>query len=251
MRLEGQTALITGASRGIGRSIALRFAAEGANVAVVYHASRGPAEEVANSIRTSGRAAMLFAHDVASPEGAAEIVDQVVSEWGRLDVLVNSAGIIRDGLFLQLSAEDWTKVVNTNLNGTFYFCKAAGRQMMGKRRGSIINMSSVAAQHSNKGQANYAASKAGIEAMSRTLAAELASRNVRVNAIAPGFVETDMTEQVRNLAGEKILSAIPMKRYGRPEDIANVAVFLASDESAYITGQVITADGGLSLGAHT
>lgn len=123
--------------------------------------------------------------------------------------------------------------------------------MMGKRRGSIINMSSVAAQHSNKGQANYAASKAGIEAMSRTLAAELASRNVRVNAIAPGFVETDMTEQVRNLAGEKILSAIPMKRYGRPEDIANVAVFLASDESAYITGQVITADGGLSLGAHT
>lgn len=248
MRLAGMTALVTGASRGIGRAVAQRFAEEGANVAIVYRSNQAAAEEVCTAIRERGVKAMAFAHDVARPEGVAEIVEKIVAECGRIDVLVNSAGVIRDGLFLQLSAEDWDEVIQTNLNGTFYFCKAVGREMMGKRTGSIINLSSVAAQHSNKGQANYAASKAGIEALTRTLAAELAGRKVRVNAIAPGFIETEMTQTVRGMAGEKILSAIPLKRFGQPADIAALAVFLASAESSYVTGQVITVDGGLSLG---
>jgi 3-oxoacyl-[acyl-carrier protein] reductase len=250
MRLDGRTALITGGSRGIGRAIAEEFSAEGAKVGIVYHTSRGPAEELAAKIRAAAKDVLMFAHDVADPAGADAIVEQLVATWGRLDILVNSAGIIRDGLFLQLSPDDWNAVIATNLSGTFYFCKAAGRHMMGKRSGSIINLSSVAAQHSNKGQSNYAASKAGIEALTRTLAAELAGRNVRVNCIAPGFVETEMTERVRGIAGERILAAIPLKRYGRPADVAKAAVFLASDDSAYVTGQVITVDGGLSLGAH-
>lgn len=249
MHLEGRTALITGASRGIGRGIAERFAREGARLALVYHRSREPAEELASSLRAQGSEVLLFAHDVAQPEGVPEIIEKVVETWGQLDVLVNGAGVIRDGLFLQLSTEDWDHVVQTNLGGTFHFCKAAARAMMSRRRGSIINVSSVAAQHSNKGQSNYAASKAGIEALTRTLAVELAGRNVRVNAVAPGFIETDMTQAVRNMAGEKILAAIPMKRYGKPADVAALALFLASDESAYVTGQVFTVDGGLSLGA--
>lgn len=248
MRLEGKTAIVTGASRGIGRGIAERFAAEGAKVAIVYRSAQDAADAVCLAIKAKGSEAMAFAHDVANPEGADAIVEKVVEAWGRLDILVNSAGVIKDGLFLQLSAEDWNSVVQTNLGGTFYFCKAAGRAMMGKRSGSIINLSSVAAQHSNKGQSSYASSKAGIEALTRTLASELAGRKVRVNAIAPGFIETDMTDTVRKLAGDKILGAIPLKRYGAPEDIAKAAVFLASDESSYITGQVLTVDGGLSLG---
>lgn len=249
MRLGGMTALVTGASRGIGRGIAERFATEGAKVALVYNRSKEAAEEAKAKIESLGGTALLFQHDVSQPEGAAEIVAGVVEAWGKLDVLVNSAGIIRDGLFLQLGVEDWQAVIDTNLTGTFVFCKAAGREMMSKRSGSIINLSSVAAQHSNKGQCNYAASKAGIEALTRTLAAELAGRKVRVNAIAPGFIETEMTLTVRNMAGDKIKGAIPMKRYGLPEDIAGAAVFLASPDSAYITGQVVTVDGGLSLGA--
>ncbi|MFO0947547.1 MAG: 3-oxoacyl-[acyl-carrier-protein] reductase [Planctomycetota bacterium] len=249
MRLSGQTAIVTGASRGIGRAIAEKLAAEGAKVALVYNRSQEAAEAVAAKIREGGGECLLFRHDVSNSEGAAEIVAQVVDAWKKIDILVNNAGIIRDGLFLQLSPEDWTSVIETNLNGTFFFCKAAGREMMSKRRGSIINISSVAAQHSNKGQSNYAASKAGIEALTRTLAAELAGRKVRVNAIAPGFIETEMTNTVRQMAGDKIQAAIPMKRYGQPDDIASVAVFLATDESSYITGQVLTVDGGLSLGA--
>ena len=249
MRLSEKVALITGASRGIGKAIAERYAAEGAKVALVYHRSKEPAEELADSIRAAGGSALTFAHDVTDSEGAGAIVEKVIGEWGQLDVVVNSAGIIRDGLFLQMTADDWSVVIETNLNGTFHFCKAAASEMIRKRRGSIINLSSVAAQHSNKGQSNYAASKAGIEALTRTLAAEVAKRNVRVNAIAPGFIETDMTKTVRQMAGEKIVAAIPMRRYGQPADIANLAVFLASDESAYMTGVVVTVDGGLSLGA--
>lgn len=250
MRLANLTAVVTGASRGIGRAIAERFGAEGAKVALVYNRAKEPAEAIAAAIRDAGGAALLFQHDVSNPDGANDIMEKVVNEWGKLDILVNSAGIIRDGLVLRMSPEDWQAVIQTNLNGTFYYCKAAASAMMGKRSGSIINISSVAAQHSNKGQANYAASKAGIEALTRTLAAEMAGRKVRVNCIAPGFIETDMTETVRGMAGDKILAAIPVKRYGKPQDIAHAAVFLASTESDYVTGQVLTVDGGLSLGAH-
>jgi 3-oxoacyl-[acyl-carrier protein] reductase len=241
--------LVTGASRGIGRAIAEAFAAEGAKVAVVYNQSQSPAEELVAKIRDSGGDAIALQHDVRDAAGPAVITEKVVETWGTIDILVNSAGITRDGLFLQLSDDDWNDVLATNLSGTFFFCRAVGRHMMSKRTGTIINLSSVAAQHSNKGQSNYASSKAGVEALTRTLAAELAGRKVRVNAIAPGFIETDMTESVRAKAGDVIAGAIPLKRYGQPRDIAEAAVFLASDSASYITGQVLVVDGGLSIGA--
>lgn len=249
MRLAGKTALVTGASRGIGRGIAERFAVEGAKVGIVYNQSQQAAQAVADGIRGAGGEALVFQHDVRDAKGPAVIAERVAEAWGSIDILVNSAGITRDGLFLQLSDEDWNDVITTNLSGTFYFCRSVGRLMMSKRTGSIINISSVAAQHSNKGQSNYAASKAGIEALTRTLAAELAGRKVRVNAIAPGFIETDMTESVRAKAGEAIEKAIPMKRFGTPADIASAAVYLASAESSYVTGHVLVVDGGLSIGA--
>ena len=240
---------MTGARRGIGRAIAERLGAEGAKVAVVYNRSREAADEVVAAIKAAGSEGIAIQHDVAETAKTPEVVAEVIKAWGKLDILVNSAGIIRDGLFLSISDDDWNSVIQTNLTGTFHYCKVAGQEMMRKRTGSIINLSSVAAQHSNKGQCNYAASKAGVEALTRTLAAELAGRKVRVNAVAPGFIETDMTQQVLQMAGDKILAALPMKRYGKPEDIANMVLFLASDESAYVTGQVLTVDGGLSLGA--
>jgi 3-oxoacyl-[acyl-carrier protein] reductase len=248
MRLEGKTALVTGGSRGIGKEIALRFAKEGAKVAVIYGRSVAEAESVAADIKAAGSEAMLLQHDVAEVAGASENVEKVVAEWGKLDILVNNAGVIRDGLMIQMSDEDWDVVIRTNLTGTFRYCRAAALAMMKKRAGSIINLSSVAAQHSNKGQANYAASKAGVEALTRTLASEMAGRKIRVNCIAPGFIQTDMTVKVLGMAGEKILAAIPLKRYGAPPDIAAAATYLASDESSYVTGQVLTVDGGLALG---
>jgi 3-oxoacyl-[acyl-carrier protein] reductase len=248
MRLRDKTAIVTGGSRGIGREIALQFGREGAKVCVVYNRGKEAADGIVQELVSAGGEAFSLQHDVAEMEKASEIVESVVNKWGKLDIIVNNAGMIRDGLSIQLSDEDWKSVIQTNLSGTFAYCRAAALAMMKKRSGSIINMSSVAAQHSNKGQANYAASKAGVEALTRTLAAEMAGRKIRVNAIAPGFIETDMTTAVRNAAGDKILAAIPLKRYGVAADIAAAAVFLAADESAYLTGQVITVDGGLSLG---
>src|SRR5215510_747851 len=250
MRLKDQVALVTGGTRGIGRAIVKAFAAEGARVAFVYRGNQAAADQLVQEITQAGGTALALQADVADPKAAETCVERVQKEWGRLDVLVNNAGVIRDDLFVRMEPDAWQSVLQTNLGGTYNFCKAVAYPMMKQRHGRIINISSVAAEHVNPGQTNYAASKGAINAFTRALAVELASRNVTVNAIAPGFIETDMSAAVRNKAGDVIEKKyIPMKRIGQPEDVARVAVFLASADSAYITGQVLTVDGGLSLGA--
>src|SRR5712692_2595866 len=193
--------------------------------------------------------ALALQGDVGNTDTARDCVERLQKEWGRLDILVNNAGIIRDDLFIRMEPEAWANVLNTNLGGVYHFCRAVAYTLMKQRRGRIINISSIAAEHVNQGQTNYAASKGAINALTRALAVELASRNVTVNAVSPGFIETDMSEAVRNNAGDLIKKFIPMRRLGQPEDIARVVVFLASADSAYITGQVLVVDGGLSLGA--
>ncbi len=249
MRLKDQVALVTGGSRGIGRSIVKAFVAEGAKVAFVYRGNSAAAEELVQETTQAGGTVFALQADVCSSAAAQSCVEQVEAKWGRIDILVNNAGIVRDDLFVRMEPEAWQNVLETNLGGTYNFCRAVAYTLMKQRHGRIINISSVAAEHVNLGQANYAASKGAINALTRALAVELASRNVTVNAIAPGFVETDMSEAVRNKAGDMIKKIIPMRRLGQPEDIARVAVFLASADSAYLTGQVLTVDGGLSLGA--
>ncbi len=249
MRLKDKIAIVTGGSRGIGKGIAQAFAAEGAKVAVVYRGSKESAEALVQEISTAGGAARAHQCDVTKLEAVEACVKQVEADLGPIDILVNNAGVIHDDLFVRLEPEHWNTVLATNLGGTYHFCKAVAYPMMRRRSGRIINVSSVAAEHVNMGQTNYAASKGAINAFTRALAVELAGRGVTVNAIAPGFIETDMSAAVRNKAGDRIKNVIPMKRIGAPEDIARVAVFLASADSAYITGQVITVDGGLSLGA--
>ena len=248
--LTDQTALVTGGSRGIGRAIVKALAAAGAKVTFVYRGSREAADVLTKEVTDAGGTALALQGDVADPATAPRCVGAVLERWGRLDILVNNAGVIRDGLFVRMDPEAWNTVIGTNLNGTYAFCRAAVEPMaLRQRSGRIINVSSVAAEYVNSGQTNYAASKGAVNAFTRALAVEVASRNVTVNAIAPGFIETDMSEAVRNKAGDLIKKMIPMKRLGQPDDIARVAVFLASPEAAYITGQVITVDGGLSLGA--
>lgn len=249
MRLKDQVGLVTGGSRGIGRAIVKALAAEGAKVAFVYRGSQPAADSLVKEVTAAGGMVLALQADVTSLEAAQGIAERIEKEWGRIDILVNNAGVIADDLFVRMEPEAWTKVLQTNLGGTYNFCRAFAYTMMKQRRGRIINISSVAAEHVNPGQTNYAASKGAINAFTRALAAELAPRNVTVNAIAPGFIETDMSEAVRNKAGDMIKKFIPMRRIGQADDIARVAVFLASDESSYITGQVITVDGGLSLGA--
>jgi 3-oxoacyl-[acyl-carrier protein] reductase len=250
MRLKDQVALVTGGSRGIGRAIVQAFAAEGARVAFVYRGSQPAADSLVQEVTRAGGTCKALQADVTRLEEAQRCVEQVTQEWGRLDILVNNAGIIHDGLFVRMEPEQWNAVLATNLGGTFNFCRAVATVMAMKQRyGRIINVSSVAADYVNKGQANYAASKGAVNAFTRALAIELAGRNVTVNAIAPGFIDTDMSAPVRNVAGDRLKKAIPMGRIGQPEDIARVAVFLASADSAYVTGQVLTVDGGLSLGA--
>lgn len=249
MRLQDQVAVVTGGSRGIGRAIVKAFAAEGAKVAFVYRGNQEAADALVNEITQAGGTVLALQADVGKPEDVQKCIERVEKEWGRLDILVNNAGIIRDDLFVRMEPQAWDSVLQTNLGGTFNFCKAVAYTLMKQRRGRIINISSVVADHANAGQTNYAASKGAINSFTRALAVELASRKVTVNAIAPGFIETDMSQAIRNMAGDRIEKMIPMKRVGKPEDIAKVAVFLATEDAAYMTGQVLTVDGGLSLGA--
>jgi 3-oxoacyl-[acyl-carrier protein] reductase len=251
MRLKDQVALVTGGSRGIGRGIVKAFAAEGARVALVYKGSQAAADSLVREVATAGGQAVALQADVTDPDAAERVARDVQQRWGRIDALVNNAGIIRDGLFIRMEPKDWNDVLATNLTGTFNFCRAVAYDpMMKQRRGRIINISSIAADYVNQGQTNYAASKGAINAFTRALAVELAARGITVNAIAPGFIDTEMSAPVRNKAGDFIeKKLIPLRRIGTPDDIARVAVFLASDDSAYMTGQVLTVDGGLSLGA--
>jgi len=250
MRFAGKTALVTGGSRGIGRACVARLVAEGAKVALLYHRNQEAAEKLLEELKGAAGEARALQADVRDGDRAHQIVDTLLQEWPHLDILVNSAGIVQDGLLGAMTASQWRDVIETNLGGTYNYCHAVTQPMMMQRRGSIVNLSSTAAEFAARGQCNYAASKGGIDGLTRALAKELAPRNVRVNAVAPGMIETDMSQVVRGIAGEQIKSVIALRRIGKPEEVASVVAFLASDEAAYITGQVLRVDGGLSLGGY-
>ncbi|MBE3570589.1 MAG: 3-oxoacyl-[acyl-carrier-protein] reductase [Bacillales bacterium] len=247
MRLEGKVALVTGASRGIGREIALEFAREGADVAVNYAGSEEKAREVAEEIKAMGRKALLVQCDVSNSQSVQDMIKSVVNHFGGLDILVNNAGITKDNLILRMKEEEWDAVINTNLKGVFLCTKAAARAMMKKRSGSIINISSIVGITGNPGQANYVAAKSGVIGLTKTTAKEFASRGITVNAIAPGFISTDMTEDLPEEAKEAMLKQIPLARMGDPKEIARVALFLASPDSSYMTGQILRVDGGMGM----
>jgi 3-oxoacyl-[acyl-carrier protein] reductase len=246
-RLEGKTALVTGASRGIGAAVALRLASEGATVVVNYAGSREAALGVVDAIVAAGGQASAVQADVSDPAACTALVEGVVTEYGAIDILVNNAGITRDGLIVRMSDEDWSAVINTNLTGVFSVTRAAAKHMMKARSGSIINMASVVGISGNAGQANYAAAKAGVIGLTKSIARELASRRVRCNAIAPGFIETDMTAALTDAQRAGVASAIAMGRFGTASDVAAAVAFLASDDSAYITGQTLAVDGGMTF----
>ena len=247
MLLDGKTALVTGASRGIGRAIALRLAAEGARVAINYAGNVKAAEEVKAAIEAAGGTAILCRADVADSAAVEAMVADVAKEFGAIDILVNNAGITRDTLLMRMKDEDFAKVLDTNLKGVFYCTKAVAKLMMKKRAGRIVNMASVVGLVGNAGQTNYAAAKAGVIGFSKSAAKELASRGITVNVVAPGFIGTDMTADLPESVKEKALSDIPLGRAGQPEDVANAVLFLASDQASYITGQVVNVDGGMVM----
>lgn len=245
--LSGKVAFVTGASRGIGRAIALRLATDGAKVALNFASNSAKAEAVKAEIETSGGVAMLVQGDVAKFEVVTELIKKVVDEWGRLDILINNAGITRDNLLLKMSEDDFDRVISTNLKGVFNCTKAVTKLMMKQRGGRIINMSSVVGLKGNISQTNYAAAKAGIIGFTKSAARELASRGVTVNAVAPGFINTDMTAALSEKVKEVMLQEIPAGRMGTPEDVANAVAFLVSNEAAYITGQILSVDGGMAM----
>lgn len=248
MSLNGKTALVTGASRGIGRAIALRLAEDGANVAVIYAGSADKAEAVVNEITALGVNAKAYRCNVADSAAVNETVKAVTNDLGKIDILVNNAGITRDMLAMRLSDEDWDAVIATNLTSVFTMTRACLRPMIKARYGRIINMSSVVAQMGNAGQANYAAAKAGIIGMSKSVAQEVASRGITVNCITPGFIETDMTKALPEETRKALSDRIPAKRLGQTDDIAGAVLFLASDLAGYVTGAVLPVNGGLFMG---
>lgn len=247
MKLEGKKALVTGASRGIGRAIALAMAAEGADVVVNYAGSEAAAKAVAAEIEAMGRKAIVIQADISSNEAATAMVDQAVKEFGRIDILVNNAGITRDGLLMRMKEEDWDAVLTTNLKGVFNCTKAAIKYMMKQKAGHIVNISSVVGVNGNAGQANYAAAKAGVIGFTKAVAKEVAARGITANAVAPGFIQTDMTAVLNEKQVEAMQAGIPLKRLGEPSDIAKAVVFLASDDANYITGQTLNVDGGMVM----
>lgn len=250
MRFEGKTALVTGGSRGIGRACVARLATEGAEVALVYHSNEEAARAVMAELDDAPGKVRIFQADVRDSRRAHELVDQLFDEWEHFDILVNSAGIVKDGLMGAMTADQWKDVLDTNLGGTYNYCHAVTQPMMMNRAGSIVNISSTAAEFASRGQTNYAASKGGINGLTRALAKELAARKVRVNAVAPGMIDTDMSQVVRGIAGDQLKKVIPLKRIGKPEEIAAAVAFLASDDASYLTGQILRVDGGLSLGGY-
>lgn len=247
LTLENKTALVTGGSRGIGKAIALKLAEYGANVAITYARSADAAEEVKTQIEKMGRKAKSLQADAVNFEKAEAVIREIVDEWGRLDILVNNAGITRDNLILRMNEEQWDEVIETNLKSIFNYSKAAAKPMMRNRGGSIINISSVVGISGNAGQSNYAASKAGIIGFTKSYAKELASRNIRSNVIAPGYILTEMTGELDEKVLANIEAETPLGRAGEPEEVAEAVVFLASDASSYITGEVLRVDGGMVM----
>ncbi|MCS6916880.1 MAG: 3-oxoacyl-[acyl-carrier-protein] reductase [Chitinophagales bacterium] len=244
--LEGKTALITGASRGIGQAIALRFAEQGAHIAFTYLSSAEKAMALENQLHAQGVRAIGYRSDAASFTEAEKLVNNVLMEFQHVDIVVNNAGITRDNLILRMSEQQWDEVLNTNLKSAFNICKQVIRPMMKSRGGSIINISSIVGLTGNAGQTNYAASKAGLIGFTKSLAKELGSRNIRCNVVAPGFIETDMTHGLTEEVKAQYIKNIPLGRYGSPDEVARVCLFLASDLSAYVTGQVLSVCGGLN-----
>jgi 3-oxoacyl-[acyl-carrier protein] reductase len=245
--LNGKVALVTGGSRGIGSAIALELARQGANVAVNYSGSEAKANEVVDQIKALGREAIAIQSNVGDSESVQDMVKEVISTFGTIDILVNNAGITRDNLLMRMKEEEWDDVININLKGVFNCTKAVTRQMMKQRSGRIINIASIVGVSGNPGQANYVAAKAGVIGLTKTTAKELASRNINVNAIAPGFITTDMTEKLPEEVKTEMLKQIPLAKFGEPKDIANVVVFLASEQSNYMTGQTLHVDGGMVM----
>lgn len=245
--LSGKIALVTGGGRGIGKAVALTLAGYGADVAVNYSGSREKAEETAQQIRSLGRRAALIRADISSQEECAGMFREAEDQLGKISILVNNAGITRDNLAIRMSEEEFTQVLDTNLKGTFFCMQLAAKSMLRQRSGRIVSISSISGVRGNAGQINYCGAKAGIVGMTKCLAKELASRNITVNAVAPGYIDTDMTAVLPEKIKEAVLSQIPLGRMGRPEDVAETVAFLASDRAGYITGQTILVDGGMGI----
>ncbi|MCL1630895.1 3-oxoacyl-[acyl-carrier-protein] reductase [Sporolactobacillus sp. CPB3-1] len=247
MSLESKVALVTGASRGIGRAVALRLARLGASIIVNYSGNQERAEETAAEIRAYGSDALICQCDISDESAVQAMVKQSLAHFGKIDIVVNNAGITRDGLLMRLKEEDWDAVINTNLKGVFHVTKAVLRPMMRQKSGRIINIASVVGILGNPGQANYVAAKAGVIGLTKATAREVASRGITVNAVAPGFIVTDMTNQLSEDVKEKMKQEIPLGKLGTPEDVAGVVAFLASDDGSYMTGQTLSIDGGMAM----